>query len=132
MDKVIERTAECRFCGQSKIRQFDAGLSDEECNEIVTLECTCKEGYDYRFEQKEKQKIKQMIDDSKSISFELFGSDYPGVVDLIDYIIPEMVKLSLEKVSISFEKVRCSIKFKEDEIKISRVDTKKQEDIASK
>ena len=132
MDKKTERTAECRCCGQQRLIQCDSKITDEEAIELVTLECNCSEGREYRAEQEEKKRINQMIEDSKSITFEQLGNDMPEIETFANTLIPEMVKFNIPKLAIMIEKTKISIKYSGDKITISRTDTKKQQDEAIK
>lgn len=120
----------CKFCGQSKF--FKEELPEEDLNEKATMQCNCKEGIRYRAEQEDKKRTKQMIEDAKSISFELLGNDYPNVQELIDDLVPKMIENTIDKISIAFEKIKVGIKYANDSIAITRTDTNKQSDKAVK
>lgn len=132
MDGKIERVAVCRYCGQSKLIQVDEELSEEELEEKVTLECNCKLGREYRARIEDEKKTEQMVRDTMSITYELLGDDLPELQDLVDDVIPKMVKKNIEKASFQVGRVRVTIKYSGDEIKISRTETNKCEDKASK
>ena len=132
MGDKIERTAVCRYCGQSKLMQVDAELTDEQLEEQVTLECSCKLGREYRARIEDEKKTEQMVRDTMAITYELLGEDLPELENLINDVIPKMVEKNIEKASFSVGKVRVSIKYSGDEIKISRTETNKCEDKASK
>ena len=132
MDGKIERTAVCRYCGQSKLIQVDEELSEEELEEKVTLECNCKLGREYRARIEDEEKTEQMVRDTMSITYELLGDDLPELQDIVDDVIPKMVKKNIEKASFQVGRVRVAIKYSGDEIKISRTKTDKCEDKASK
>lgn len=120
----------CKFCGQSKF--FKEELPEEELNEKATIQCNCKEGIHYRAEQEDKKRTKQMIEDAKSISFELLGNDYPNIQELVDDLVPKMIENTIDKISIAFEKIKVGIKYANDSIAITRTDTNKQSDKAVK
>lgn len=120
----------CKFCGQSKF--FKEQLPEEELNEKATMQCNYKEGIHYRAEQEDKKRTKQMIEDAKSISFELLGNDYPNVQELVDDLVPKMIENTIDKISIAFEKIKVGIKYANDSIAITRTDTNKQSDKAVK
>lgn len=130
MDKRIEGEAGCcRYCGQTRMI-MEKGLSEEERNERATLSCVCKEGREYRAEVEEKKRIQQMIKDSKSITAAQLGKDLPDIQDLADRLIPEIVKLSIDKVQISLEATKIAIKYDGSSLAITRTDVKRQKDEA--
>lgn len=132
MGSKIERTSCCRFCGQSRFIKVDSDLSEEALEELVTLECNCAPGRSYRAAAEEKERIKQMIEDSKSIAALLFDKDLPAVADFINLAVPVMVDAEISKINVSVEKTKASIRYTGSEIIITRTDTSKQEDKAVK
>lgn len=132
MDGKIERVAVCRYCGQSKLIQLDEDLTDEQLEEKVTLECNCKLGREYRAKIEDEKKTEQMVRDTMAITYELLGDDLPELENLINDVIPKMVEKNIEKATFSVGKVKVSIRYSGDEIKISRTETNKCEDKASK
>lgn len=129
--KTDEHAGFCRYCGQQRMIIED-GLSQEERDERATLNCTCKDGREYRAEVEDKKRIKQMIEDSKSITCEQLSKDFPDIENFCNMIIPKMVALEIPQIVLKFEKTKISIRYTGNEISIARTDISKKEDKATK
>ena len=71
----------CKFCGQIRHIEVEANSSVEEITEAATMECGCSEAIEYR-----------MIVNGKKRINKLFAEDFPGVANILNAAIPEVVK----------------------------------------
>lgn len=58
--KDVEKTGFCRFCNQAKVVKVPADMLEEDVDETVTLQCTCRNALDYKYE-KEREETKQIF-----------------------------------------------------------------------
>ena len=97
---------------------------------VKTVSATAEVEDQTQAEVEEKKRIQQMIKDSKSITAAQLGKDLPDIQDLADRLIPEIVKLSIDKVQISLEATKIAIKYDGSSLAITRTDVKRQKDEA--
>lgn len=132
MAKTIEKIGICKFCQQSKYIRVAEDMPDEEINDQVSYECSCEAGKIWRAGIDEKKRIEAMILEAKGISFALLDKDKPAIENLVNDLVPVMVKNEIKKISICHEKTKVTIRSTSQGVTITRNDTYSEEGRANK
>ena len=121
--KLVEKTGMCKFCGQTKFMKVPEEMTDEELNDQVSFECRCEAGKIWRAGVEDEKRVEGMITESKGISFALLNNDFPEIEELVNELVPKMVKLDLKKIEISIStQTKVKIRRTDSSIKIYRTD----------
>lgn len=105
MSEMIEKTGVCRFCSQVRMieRTEDEWLDliartnakgQDVADYLAVLECNCREGADFRTEQRIFQEAKENIDT-------MFGEEYPEIADTFQNLKAAIWHNQLKRVKIS-------------------------------
>ena len=122
-EKLVEKTGICKFCGQQKFQKVPETMTDEELEEKTTFECYCEAGKIWRAGVEDKKRIQGMIEESKGISFALLNAKNPEIEQLVNELVPRMVKLDIKSIVISISaQTKIKIRRTDSAIKIYRSD----------
>ena len=122
------KTAPCRFCGQLVQFAGDEDLTDQQAQEIASMNCSCDGAVYYRKEKRRKENA------VKNVS-KLFGEDAPAdkrireeIVNILMAAVEEIYTGGLAKVTLNLRGgVKASIsQNSKGEINVERMETKKQ------
>ena len=94
--KLIEKTGMCKFCGQQRFLKVPDTMTDEELNDEVSFQCRCEAGKIWRAGVEDKKRIQGMIEESKGIAFALLNAKNPEIEELVNELVPKMVKLDIK------------------------------------
>lgn len=121
--KLVEKTGMCKFCGQQKFMKVHEDMTDEALNDQVSFECRCEAGKIWRAGVEDAKRVEGMITEAKGISFALLNSEYPKIEELVNELVPKMVKLDIKKINIGISaQTKIEIRRTEGSIKIYRND----------
>ena len=121
--KFVEKTGMCKFCGQTKFMKVPESMTDEQLNDEVSFECRCEAGKIWRAGVEDEKRIQGMIEESKGISFALLNAKNPQIEELVNELVPKMVKLDIKNIVMSISsQTKIKIKRTENAIKIYRSD----------
>ena len=122
-EKLVEKTGICKFCGQQKFQKVPETMTDEELEEKTTFECYCEAGKIWRAGVEDKKRIQEMIEESKGIAFALLNAKNPEIENLVNELVPKMVKFDIKSIVMSIStQTKIKIKRTENAIKIYRSD----------
>lgn len=121
--KLVEKTGMCKFCGQQKFMKVPEDMTDEALNDEVSFVCRCEAGKIWRAGVEDEKRVEGMITEAKGISFALLNSEYPKIEELVNELVPKMVKLDIKKIDIGIStQTKIKIRRTEGSIKIFRND----------
>lgn len=123
--KDVEKTGMCKFCGQQRFLMIPEDWTDEQLNDEVSYQCKCEAGKIWRAGVEDEKRIQGMIEESKGISFALLNAKNPEIEQLVNELVPKMVKLDIKSVvlCLSAETI-IKIKRSTNSIKIFRSDNR--------
>lgn len=122
-EKLVEKTGMCKFCGQQRFLKVPDTMTDEELNDEVSFQCRCEAGKIWRAGVEDERRIQGMIEESKGISFALLNAKNPEIEELVNELVPKMVKLDIKSLVISLSaQTKIKIKRTTNSIKIYRSD----------
>lgn len=122
-EKLVEKTGMCKFCGQQRFLKVPDTMTDEELNDEVSFQCRCEAGKIWRAGVEDKKRIQGMIEESKGIAFALLNAKNPEIEELVNELVPKMVKLDIKGLVISLSaQTKIKIKRTTNSIKIYRSD----------
>lgn len=117
------RKGACHFCGQQKIIEVPAGLSQEGIDEEVTLECKCADAKAYKEQKEKEERLEAQKLSAKGTTFELFHNDFPEIEEMLNNSIPLLVTKKAKKITINTgTKVTAAIGIQKDTIKVERIE----------
>ena len=123
MEKLIDKTGMCKFCGQQKFVKVPEDMTDEKLNDQVSFECRCEAGKIWRAGVEDEKRVKDMITESRGISFALLNSEYPKIEELVNELVEKMVSLDIRKIDIGITtQTKIKIRRTDSSIKIYRTD----------
>lgn len=121
--KLVEKTGMCKFCGQQKFMKVPEDMTDEALNDEVSFECRCEAGKIWRAGVEDERRVEGMITEAKGISFALLNAEYPKIEELVNELVPKMVKLDIKKIDIGIStQTKIKIRRSDSAIKIYRSD----------
>ena len=104
-EKTKTVNGSCRYCGQikmitltedewlEKIRQTNQDANDI-ADTLVTEQCSCREGQDWRRDHYAMDQCRQKIEDK-------FREDYPDIADMLLEAVPMIYYQEIKRISIS-------------------------------
>lgn len=113
----------CRFCGQMKMVEVPEGLTQEEIDEEVTLDCKCDEAKAYQEKKENEERLEAQQLSAKGATFELFHEGFPEVENILNECIPLLVTKKAKKITINTgTKVTAQISINKGTIKVERIE----------
>lgn len=121
--EIVEKTGQCKFCGQNKIVEVPDYMTEEDINEEATLECYCKDAKLYKEAKEREALIEQAKLSAKGTTYELFHEEYPEIEELFNAAINPIVAMKFKKLTITTGgKTKAAISFSKGNIKVERED----------
>lgn len=122
-EKLVEKTGMCKFCGQQRFLKVPETMTDEELNDEVSFQCRCEAGKIWRAGVEDERRIQGMIEESKGIAYALLNAKNPEIEELVNELVPKMVKLDIKSLVLSLSaQTKIKIKRTTNSIKIYRSD----------
>lgn len=122
-EKLVEKTGMCKFCGQQKFLKVPEDWTDEELTDEISFQCRCEPGKIWRAGVEDEKRIQGMIEESKGIAFALLNAKNPEIENLVNELVPKMVKFDIKSIVMSIStQTKIKIKRTENAIKIYRSD----------
>lgn len=123
--KDVEKTGMCKFCGQQRFLMVPEDWTDEQLNDEVSYQCKCEAGKIWRAGVEDEKRIQGMIEESKGISFALLNAKNPEIEQLVNELVPQMVKFDIKSVVLCLSaETKIKIKRSTNSIKIFRSDNR--------
>ena len=123
--KDVEKTGMCKFCGQQRFLMIPEDWTDEQLTDEVSYQCKCEAGKIWRAGVEDEKRIQGMIEESKGISFALLNAKNPEIEQLVNELVPKMVKLDIKSVVLCLSaETKIKIKRSTNSIKIFRSDNR--------
>lgn len=121
--EMVERTGQCRFCGQNKIVEVPDFMNEDEINEEATKGCRCIDAKMYREQKEREELVKQAKISAKGTTFELFHEEFPEIEEMFNSAIDPLVDRKFKKLTITTGgKTKATISFTKGNIKVERED----------
>lgn len=122
-EKLVEMTGICKFCGQQKFVNVPESMTDEQLMDEISFQCHCEAGKIWRSGVEDEKRIQGMIEESKGIAFALLNAKNPEIENLVNELVPKMVKFDIKSIVMSIStQTKIKIKRTENAIKIYRND----------